>query len=94
MRNPVRNLSKHGRENFPGLAGFYFRRIPGFASKRERVLVGYAILRKPPLLQKYPVAPRHGDLANSVQAYLRNREGKIVEVMGEGLPQYWRLMSR
>ena len=21
---PVRNLSKHGRENFPGLAGFYF----------------------------------------------------------------------
>jgi hypothetical protein len=28
---PVRNLSKHGRENFPGLAGFFiFRRIPGF----------------------------------------------------------------
>jgi hypothetical protein len=56
--------------------------------------VGYAILRKPPLVQKYPVAPRHDDLANSVQASLRNREGKIVEVMGKGLPQYWRLMSR
>jgi hypothetical protein len=31
------------------------------------------------------------DLANSVQASLRNREGKIVEVIGTGMPQRWRL---
>ncbi len=65
----TRKLSRFGRVLF-------FRWIPGFASKRERVLRGYAILRKPPLLQKYPVAPRHGAVQVSSEAY-RKQENRI-----------------
>ena len=56
--------------------GFIFWRIPDLASKRERALRGYAILRKPPLLQKYPVAPRHGTVQISSEAY-RKQENRI-----------------
>jgi hypothetical protein len=39
-------------------------------------MVGYAILRKPPLLPKYPVAPRHGTVQISSEAY-RKQENRI-----------------
>ncbi len=59
---------------WPGF--IFFWRIPGFASKRERALRGYAILRKPALLQKYPVAPRHGTIQISSETH-RKRENRI-----------------
>ncbi len=73
---PVRSLSKHGRKNFPGLAEFYFLAVSGFCIEARARTSRYAILRKPPLLQKYPVAHRHGTVQVSSEAY-RKQENRI-----------------
>jgi len=73
---PYRFSEMETRKTFQVRPGFIFLAARDLASKRERTPRGYAILRKPPLLQKYPVAPRHGTVQISPEAY-RKQENLI-----------------